>query len=123
MVMMMSAENKLISGAQSVIDWTSKVLKDDTLTVTQREDLEAIKASATRFLEYANTKIEIICNGSNQEEKQRIRHDLKNHLNIINGFSRIFVKELPDNLLLHMRHIRNINTTSQELIDEVDGIR
>jgi len=123
MVMTMSAENKLISGAQSVIDWSAKVLKDSNLTKTQREDLEAIKTSATRFLEYANDKMDIIRNGASPEELQRVRHDLKNHLNIINGFSRIFVKDLPDNLLLHMKQIRNINATSQELIDEVEGIR
>lgn len=123
MVMTMQVEDKLISGAQSVIDWTAKVLKDDKLTASQREDLEAIKASATRFLEYATSEIEIIRNGASPEETQRVRHDLKNHLNIINGFSRIFVKELPDNLLLHMMAIRNINSTSQELIKQVDNIR
>jgi hypothetical protein len=123
MVMSIQVENKLIGGAQSVIDWTSKVLKDDKLTATQREDLEAIKASATCFLEYASSKIEIIRSGASPEETQRVRHDLRNHLNIINGFSRIFVKELPDNLLLHMMSIRNINATSQEMIEQVDSIR
>lgn len=116
-------ETAIIRPVQSVIEWSAKLLKDAPLTETQREDFVAINTSARRFLEYAQEKIDLIRNGTSPEEAQRIRHDLRNHLNIINGFSRLFVKQLPDNLLLHMMQIRQIHATSQKLIEQVDNIR
>jgi hypothetical protein len=116
-------ETILISDAQSVVDWSAKILKDTQLTELQRDDLQAIQTAAERFIEYANSEIEVIRDGASPEKLHRIRHDLRNHLNIINGFSRLFVKQLPDNLLLHMMNIRNIHTTSQKMIEQVDNIR
>lgn len=123
MVSVMQSETELFSDVQYVIDRTSKILKDKSLTEPQRDDFEAICTAANQFIEYAHSKVEIIRSVANIEEKQRVRHDLRNHLNIINGFSRLFVKQLPDNLILHMMHIRNIHETSQKLIEQVDDIR
>jgi hypothetical protein len=122
MVTTIQANTELVGDVQSVIDWAKKILEDDSLTQTQHDDLYAIYTSANRFMEYTYSNAAII-NSANPKEKQRIRHDLRNHLNIMKGFSRLFVKQLPDNLLIHMKSIRKIYATSQKLIEQVDEIR
>jgi hypothetical protein len=123
MVTTIQAKTELVGDVQSVIDWAKKILEDDSLTQTQRDDLQAIHTAANRFMEYTYSNAAIIHNSVSPKEKQRIRHDLRNHLNIMKGFSRLFVKQLPDNLLIHMKSIRKIYATSQKLIEQVDEIR
>jgi hypothetical protein len=46
-----------------------------------------------------------------------------NHLNIIVGFTGLIVRELPDNLLLHMGTIRKIHAAGENLIRRVNALR
>lgn len=54
---------------------------------------------------------------------QHIRHNLRNHLNIVVGFTRFWVRELPDNLLLSMVTIRQMHEAGNALMEQVDTIR
>lgn len=56
---------------------------------------------------------------------QKLRHDLRNALNLIVGFSRIMLKEgfqSPLSLLQYAT-LQSVNQTGQTLLDQVDGLR
>jgi hypothetical protein len=116
-------DTDLMASAQSISEICETLLKKAPLTSLQREDIEAINGAARQFISYASAHIEPILSSEDAAELQNIRHRLRNHLNIIVGFSRLLVRELPDNLLLHMLLVRQIHETGEMLIVRVDDIR
>src|SRR5689334_13622480 len=116
-------DTDLMASAQSISEICETLLRKAPLTSLQREDIEAINGAATQFITYASAHIEPILSSEDAAELQNIRHRLRNHLNIIVGFSRLLVRELPDNLLLHMLLVRQIHETGEMLIVRVDDIR
>ena len=116
---------ELLSAANNLEKWTAKVLKEARLSAQQRTDLEAVRDATQRLQTYASTECQIIDNyaDADPEDVQRVRHQLLNHLNIVVGFTRILMRELPDNLLMQMVTIRNINETGQSLIDKIKAMR
>jgi hypothetical protein len=121
----MEYSGELLATANNLEKWTRKILKTASLSAQQREDLEAVRDAIQRFQTYSNEECQTIDNfaDSDPEDLQRVRHQLLNHLNIIVGFTRIIVRELPDNLLLEMVTIRKINETGQTLIDKIKAMR
>jgi hypothetical protein len=116
-------DTDLMASAQSISEICETLLKKAPLTSLQRDDIEAINGAARQFITYASAHIEHILSSEDAAELQNIRHRLRNHLNIIVGFSRLLVRELPDNLLLHMLLVRQIHETGEMLIVRVDDIR
>lgn len=114
---------ELVASAQHISEICETLLKKAPLTNLQREDIQAINNAARQFFDYAQAHVEPILSSEDAEELQSIRHRLRNHLNIIVGFSRLLVRELPDNLLLHMLLVRQIHETGEMLIVRVDDIR
>jgi hypothetical protein len=121
----MEFSGELLKIAGNLEKWTTKILKEAKLSAQQRMDLEAVSDAIQRFQTYASDECFIIDNSAeaDPQDLQRVRHQLLNHLNIIAGFTRIIVRELPDNLLLQMVTIRKINETGQTLIDKVKALR
>src|SRR5688572_103943 len=113
----------LLDSAQSIVEICETLRRKAPLTSLQREDIDAINLAAKQFLSYAQANVEPILTSDDAAELQDIRHRLRNHLNIIVGFSRLLVRELPDNLLLHMLLVRKIHETGEMLIVRVDDIR
>lgn len=113
----------LVASAQFISEICETLLNKAPLTNLQRDDIEAINNAAKQFLSYAQAHVEPILTSEDAEELQSIRHRLRNHLNIIVGFSRLLVRELPDNLLLHMLLVRQIHETGEMLIVRVNDIR
>lgn len=116
-------DTDLLASAQSISEICETLLAKAPLTQLQRDDIEAINIAAKQFLDYAQAHFEPILSSADEAELQSIRHRLRNHLNIIVGFSRLLVRELPDNLLLHMLLVRKIHETGEMLIVRVDDIR
>lgn len=116
-------DTDLVASAQSISEICETLLKKAPLTSLQHDDIDAINAAAKQFLAYAQANCEPILSSEDAAELQFIRHRLRNHLNIIVGFSRLLVRELPDNLLLHMLLVRKIHETGEMLIVRVDDIR
>jgi hypothetical protein len=116
-------DTELLASAQSIVQICDTLLLKAPLTNLQRTDIEAINQAAKQFLSYAQANVQPILTSDDAAELQDIRHRLRNHLNIIVGFSRLLVKELPDNLLLHMLLVRKIHETGEMLIVRVDDIR
>jgi signal transduction histidine kinase len=113
-------DTDLMASAQYI---SETLLKKAPLTNIQRSDIDAINAAARQFIAYAQANLQSIMSSEDTAELQSIRHRLRNHLNIIVGFSRLLVRELPDNLLLHMLLLRQIHETGEMLIVRVDDIR
>lgn len=116
-------EIKLIEMAEAVCRWSLKLLEKAPLTADQREDMLAINDASREFMKYATSELAVISDEGNIDAKKRVRHQLRNYLNIIVGFSRLMVKELPDNLLLDMITIRKIHDTGETLLQQVDTIQ
>ena len=116
-------DTELLASAQSIVQICDTLLLKAPLTNLQRTDIEAINQAAKQFLSYAQANVQPILTSDDAAELQDIRHRLRNHLNIIVGFSKLLVKELPDNLLLHMLLVRKIHETGEMLIVRVDDIR
>lgn len=115
-------QSDLIETAQTIQKQSSKILKRAYLTELQRQDLQAITIATTAFLDDTLANLNII-QSDDVEAKRHVRHQLRNHLNIIVGFSQIILKELPDNLLLHMAILRQIHQAGRDLITRVDSIQ
>ncbi|GAB5494818.1 MAG: hypothetical protein Phog2KO_50330 [Phototrophicaceae bacterium] len=116
-------ETDIIETAEIISQATQKILKRTSLTALQHQDMIAINTAINQFIDEAQKAKDIIIAPDEVEAKKHIRHDLRNHLNIIVGFSSLLVKELPDNLLLHMASIRQIYQSGNILIDYVDSIK
>jgi hypothetical protein len=116
-------DTDLVASAQSIVQICDTLILKAPLTAIQRNDIEAINQAAKQFLSYIQDHVQPIITSDDAAELQDIRHRLRNHLNIIVGFSKLLVRELPDNLLLHMLLVRKIHETGEMLIVRVDDIR
>ena len=120
-----NASDTLLKTAADLEKWSAKVLKDAPLSKQQRMDIEIVLQAVQQFQTFLHAELPIVDNfpDADSAELQRVRHQLLNHLNIIVGFTRIIVRDLPDNLLMHMATIRKINETGQGLIERVNAMR
>jgi hypothetical protein len=116
-------DTDLVASAQSIVQICDTLILKAPLTSLQAKDIEAINQAAKQFLSYTQDHVQPIITSDDAAELQDIRHRLRNHLNIIVGFSKLLVRELPDNLLLHMLLVRKIHETGEMLIVRVDDIR
>ena len=116
-------EHTLIALAESVCRWSVMLLDKAPLTEEQREDIVAIRTASEEFVEYASEQISLFSDEIDKETKKEIRHQLRNYLNVIVGFSRMMVKELPDNLLMDMVTVRKIHDIGEMLMVQVDAIQ
>lgn len=122
MINTLNTQTELTDAARMIDKTSQTVLADNSLTPEQREDFTMIYMAATEFIRYTNSEAAIIFGDADAIEKQRVRHQLRNHLNIIVGFTGLIIKELPANLLLHMAQIREVNATAYEMLKRVDAI-
>lgn len=116
-------ETEIIQTAESINEASQKILKKAHLTEIQKEDFSAIHNAIRKFITEAQDAKAIIISQDDLETKKHVRHQLRNHLNIVVGFSSLIIKELPDNLLLHMISIRHIYQTGEMLIERIDNIQ
>lgn len=116
-------ETEIIQAAEMIHQTSQKILKKTRLTTSQHEDISAIHHAIRKFILEAQESKAIITSQDDLELKKHVRHQLRNHLNIVVGFSSLIIKELPDNLLLHMISIRQICETGETLIERVDNIQ
>jgi len=115
-------EMDLLQAADDLVAWSKELLQEAPLTENQRTDLQAVSDAAQNFRTLANQKIETIKHSTDEAELQILRHELRNHLNIIVGFSRIILRDLPDNLLLHLITVRDIQGTGRALLNHVNNM-
>lgn len=116
-------ETPIIEVAETIIRLSGDVLQKAPLTDEQRADMQEVQQAATRFRELALAESDLIRERDDAAALQRVRHDLRNHVNIIVGYTRIIVRDLPDNLLLHLAIVRDIHETAARLLACVDAIR
>lgn len=114
---------KLIELAESIYEWSQSLLDKAALTDDQREDVVAIHTASHEFINFASSQMQKFTLDVDAGTKKQVRHKLRNYLNVIVGFSRLIVKELPDNLLLHMVIVRKIHNAGELLMLEVDAIQ
>lgn len=116
------SETDLIHAADSLCEWSNILLEEAPLTAQQREDITAINNAAKSFIKHAKNEQQTLSQSADAEAKKAVRHQLRNHLNIVVGFSQLLLAELPDNLLMHMVILRDIHQTGKDLLTHVDAI-
>ena len=123
--MTVDSSETLLQTAADLEKWSAKILKDAPLSKQQHTDIEVVLQATQQFQTFLRAELQIVDNfaDADRAELQRVRHQLLNHLNIIVGFTRIIVRDLPDNLLMHMALIRKINETGHGLIERVNALR
>lgn len=93
-ILSVSIHSKLDSGIRKVADLSAQLRDEtnDTLTDDQRADIQAMMAGVTQF----QTEMLTFPDFSTQTPQQlsTLRHDLRNHLNLISGFAYVFVRGL-----------------------------
>lgn len=112
----------MLDQAEVIIQCSQQVLSHAPLTDAQRTDFEVIHDAARKLLSETERGLAAIAAGCSSEECRLIRHQLRNHLNIISGFTRLIVRALPDNLLLHMITIRKILQATEVLQTQINAI-
>ena len=116
-------DTKIIQTAEIISNTNKKILKSSHLSALQREDFSAISRAIYKFIDEAQKSKHIIIAPDEIEAKRDVRHNLRNHLNIVVGFSSLIIKELPDNLLFNMASIHQICALGKTLIERVDSIQ
>lgn len=114
---------QLITHIESILQLNKKLLSDAPLTPQQRADLNEVHKAAERFCEIINSQAQRSYQHWEPDELQHVRHDLRNHSNVMLGYTRIIVRDLPDNLLLHMQYVRKIHETAALMLGQVEQIR
>lgn len=109
-----------IERADHIINWSDDLLQAAPLTTDQREDLEQVQQAAQHFRQETHTKYATTMQAGDPQAVQRLRHQLRNRLNIVVGFTGVWLQRLPDNLLLHLLTVRKIHETGMTLLDEVN---
>jgi signal transduction histidine kinase len=109
-----------IHAAQDVVQWCDDLLTSAPLTASQRDDLQHVRQAARLFYEQAQNRYRHVVQSGDDEAIQTLRHRLRNHLNIVVGFTQVLLREMPDNLLLHLLTIRKIHQTGQTLLLHVN---
>lgn len=111
-----NAPSDMLTAAQALMRWSKRLLDRAPLTDVQRDDMQLIYNAALKFYQLARTEMVVIHKRNDAEHLQKVRHQLRNHVNIVVGFAGILVKEMPDNLMLNMIDIRRINDTGNDLL-------
>ena len=91
------------------------------LNEMQQDDITMVRRNAARLLTTLETLPPV--DGLDEEGRKTLRHDLRNRVNSITGFSRIMLMEMeesaPDALRAHVQHIHE---TGQALLDEITAL-
>jgi hypothetical protein len=114
---------KLDAGIRKVAQLTGELSDEsyDTLTDQQRDDIHAIQDGVDKF----QLEMEDFPDFSTQTAQQLgvLRHDLRNHLNLVNGFAYVLVKGLSGEISEHKQQLaQQIHITSKALITIVNMI-
>lgn len=125
MTQSLTSYHDLQLATQDLQQWCLQLQTKAILTTEQRGDLDAIAEAVDKLALHVDLHLTTLQPhaAADAQELQRIRHELRNHLNIVIGFTRFWLRELPDNLLLHMETIRKMNATSLDLLEQINAIR
>lgn len=116
------ASGDILAAADDLVKFSRQILKEASLTRSQRDDFEAIQDSAAKFQEDIHKALQELENNCSADEWRTHRHQLRNHLNIVSGFAGLLIRDLPDNLLLYMILVRKILATSEMLQSTINAI-
>lgn len=115
-----NAPSDLLSAAQAIMRWSKRLLDKAPLNDQQRDDMQLINEASTKFYHLARAEMVVIHRREDPNKLQQVRHQLRNHINIVVGFAGIMIKEMPDNLIMNMVDIRRINEAGNDLLVYVD---
>ncbi len=92
-------ENQLVFLAEQLVKWTAFFLesKQTTLTSMQQEDGETIYQSSLELQESIR-RLPHQLSAKTTDELKDIRHDLRNHLNVILGFGHVLIQGISGHL-------------------------
>lgn len=98
--------------------------KNPKLTPQRHSDLETIHGAAVRLQRKASNTTYRLAHSPDEATLQKIRHDLKNELNVIIGFSRIMLRETRSPLTpLQYATMATIHQTGVDLLNQVEQLR
>ena len=112
----------VINAAGNIVQWSEDLLESAPLTADQRDDLQHVERAARLFYRQASEHYYSVLDSGDEAAIQTLRHDLRNHLNIVVGFTQVMLREMPDNLLLHLLTIRKIHQTGKALLKRVNDM-
>lgn len=113
----------VIERADHIINWSDDLLQAAPLTTDQREDLQQVQRAARHFRQETASNYTVTMQTGDPQAVQRLRHQLRNRLNIVVGFTGVWLQRLPDNLLLHLLTVRKIHETGETLLADINAIQ
>lgn len=122
-ILSVSIHMKLDAGIRKVAELMLDLRDEsyETLTEQQRGDIQAMQDGMDKF----QIEMDNFPDFSTQSPQQLtiLRHDLRNHLNLINGFAFVIVKGLSGDMSEHKLQVaQQIHLTSKALISIVNMI-
>ncbi|MCU0514909.1 MAG: hypothetical protein MUE40_20325 [Anaerolineae bacterium] len=98
--------------------------RNPRLNAAQQTDLVTLYEAAVRFQKKSSNAMFRLSQNADEAILQRMRHDLKNELNIIIGFSRLMLREIRSPLTpLQYATMSTIYQAGMDLVTLVDTLR
>ncbi len=110
----------IVNAAGNIVQWSDDLLQNAPLTDDQRDDLQHVERAARLFQQQTSDRYHTVLDSDDTDAIRMLRHQLRNHLNIVVGFTQVMLREMPDNLLLHLLTIRKIHQTGRALLKRVN---
>jgi len=118
--------SELVAMSAFLVNYCNAMFKERNAKITRERqiDLETIHGAGMRFQKKAGDVSYALMAVSDATSLQKLRHDLKNELNVIIGFSRLILRETRSPLTpLQYATVGTIHQTGMDLLALVDQLR
>jgi hypothetical protein len=109
--------------AEELVKYTNAFFNETSIVLpaTHRDDLNTIHQAALRFQTMIDNQTAL---PADEDALKQVRHDLKNVLNLVVGYSQLLIREKRSPLSpLQYATVLSVYHTGKTLLTEVDALR
>lgn len=117
---------ELVSASETLVQYCNALFneRNPKMTPERQMDMETIHGAGVRFQKKAGHITYRLTAAADSALLQKIRHDLKNELNVIIGFTRLMLREIRTPLTpLQYATVGTIHQTGVDLLELVEQLR
>lgn len=123
----LDAAVELVAMSETLVNYCNALFneRNPKMTAERQVDLETIHGAGVRFQKKAGNIIyRLNASPADSATLQKMRHDLKNELNIVIGFTRLMLREVRSPLTpLQYATVGTIHQTGVDLLAQVEQLR